>query len=199
MKNLPKKVKVGDKFNKLTVLSVFFTKIGKYNRTYCKCLCECGNSITTRGDSLNRKRTQSCGCFQKEVAKNNWIKSENSLYNEGSNVLFNNYKSSALRRGHEFSINRDIFQILTSSNCYYCNRTPSSISRRGSKTLDKDKIYHYNGLDRKDSNKGYVENNVVTCCQICNLAKSDLTEDEFYSIIVNIYNHRKLEQRNEVK
>lgn len=39
--------------------------------------------------------------------------------------------------------------------------------------------YLYNGLDRVDSNKGYLKENVVPCCEICNKAKRDLSLCQF--------------------
>ena len=39
--------------------------------------------------------------------------------------------------------------------------------------------YTYSGIDRVDSNIGYEINNVVSCCNICNRAKSNMKLDEF--------------------
>lgn len=36
-----------------------------------------------------------------------------------------------------------------------------------------------NGIDRRDPNKGYTVENCVPCCEQCNYAKLDYTEDEY--------------------
>lgn len=50
---------VGQKFNKLTVLSEH--KVGR--RIYCSCLCDCGNIKDIRKDSVFKGRIKSCGCL----------------------------------------------------------------------------------------------------------------------------------------
>lgn len=187
MKRLVKKVKIGDRFNRLTVNDCFLVKKeNQKNKTHCSCICDCGNKIVTRADSLQRGRTQSCGCLHKEKTSIIFTRKENKGYNSGSNTLYNNYRGSAKSRNLEFTLNRELFQYLTQQNCYYCDRPPSSLSRRRKKDKLEDS-YLYNGLDRINSHKGYIENNVVTCCQQCNLAKSDLTQEEFYVMIEKIY------------
>ncbi len=47
----------------------------------------------------------------------------------------------------------------------------------------------YNGIDRIDSSKGYIQGNVVTCCRTCNVAKMDMDYKEFINHITKIYNH----------
>ena len=56
---------LGMKFGRLTVLSFYETD--KWGTFSWKCLCECGNEITTRGNSLKNGRTKSCGCLRKDV------------------------------------------------------------------------------------------------------------------------------------
>ena len=53
----------GNKFGRLTPL-YRTSNIG--NKTAWVCQCECGNITVITADSLVNKKTQSCGCFQKE-------------------------------------------------------------------------------------------------------------------------------------
>lgn len=46
---------------------------------------------------------------------------------------------------------------------------------------------YINGIDRKDSSKGYTIDNCVPCCTECNTMKSDLPLDVFYNRIDKIY------------
>ena len=53
-------------FGKLHVIS---HRIRKNNQTYYLCECECGNQKEIRVDHLKNGETQSCGCLQKEKAR----------------------------------------------------------------------------------------------------------------------------------
>ena len=57
-------LKIGDKYNRLTILR----EAGRKNshRMY-DCICECGNELPVRGSSLKSGNTMSCGCYDKEV------------------------------------------------------------------------------------------------------------------------------------
>lgn len=52
---------VGERFGKLLVTEMVYTKENGRYRTYCRCICECGNNILTTVDSLRRTK-RSCGC-----------------------------------------------------------------------------------------------------------------------------------------
>jgi hypothetical protein len=63
-------VKSGDRYGRLIVIKEVESHIqpnGKIRRKF-KCLCDCGNNVTTQLVSLRSNRTKSCGCLQKEVA-----------------------------------------------------------------------------------------------------------------------------------
>jgi hypothetical protein len=69
-------------------------------------------------------------------------------------------KGRARYSGWDFTLTREEFNTLLSRPCFYCGVPPS-------------------GLDRQDTNKGYVLENVVPCCQPCNFGKNDLGVDFF--------------------
>ena len=50
----------------------------------------------------------------------------------------------------------------------------------------------HGGIDRKDSSIGYVSDNVVPCCEHCNMMKASLSINEFLSHIDRIMAHRTL-------
>lgn len=54
----------GDIYGRLTVVE--FKGIIK-QRTSWLCLCECGNTLVTNGNSLRRGKTISCGCYKSEL------------------------------------------------------------------------------------------------------------------------------------
>jgi hypothetical protein len=74
---------------------------------------------------------------------------------------------------------------------------PSSIATSkvsGNLKLDLYKRYIYNGVDRVDSSKGYVKENVVPCCKWCNIAKGNKSAAEFKEHIFKMYRHMNSEE-----
>ncbi len=58
----------GQKFGRLTVVS-YAGRRGKYGVHSWNCSCQCGGERTTMGLSLGSGKTVSCGCIQRERAK----------------------------------------------------------------------------------------------------------------------------------
>lgn len=57
----------GNQYGRLTVIK---RGLGKTGGAYWECLCSCGNTITVYGNSLRCGSTKSCGCLQREIARN---------------------------------------------------------------------------------------------------------------------------------
>jgi len=70
--------------------------------------------------------------------------------------------------------------------CYYCKRTLNEINQD---TKEQSQNYKTRlSIDRKDSNKGYILNNIILACFRCNAIKSDyFTEQEMLKIGEIIY------------
>lgn len=62
------RVEVGQVFGRLQVVSEMQGRGQGGNRKF-QCACECGNTVTNVTASLNNNRSLSCGCLQKEVAR----------------------------------------------------------------------------------------------------------------------------------
>ncbi len=93
---------------------------------------------------------------------------------------FSHAKSQAKQREIEFTLTKEQFGIAISKPCFYCDNLLGQKSVSGS------------GLDRLDSNLGYTESNVVSCCIICNQMKSNcLTVEETKVAAQAIINFRK--------
>lgn len=82
---------------------------------------------------------------------------------------FHKYKDTAKYRGHEFELDCDDFNLLLNENCHYCNSKKS------------------NGIDRVDSNIGYIKGNVLPCCKKCNFMKNTHSYNDFLKHISIIY------------
>ena len=65
-----KNSKVGNRYGRLTVLEIDKSKIGGRQGYYYICQCDCGNTVSVRGNILG-KNTKSCGCLKKEQDKKN--------------------------------------------------------------------------------------------------------------------------------
>jgi hypothetical protein len=111
----------------------------------------------------------------------------------GLSALFNTYKSTAKQHDRVFELTLEEFKELTSAVCSYCGCEPSLVSRSSGNTCQARKdfsSYKYNGVHRLNSDFGYVQGNVVTCCKRCNIAKNDQTEEQFLDQVKRIYERR---------
>jgi len=179
----------GFKIGRLTVLNVS-NKRNKNNRLMWDCVCDCDNKVTVLGDLLNKSLrggigTKSCGCLRSNV--HNKIKNREKalwrkLYNS-STLKKDNYR---IKKGwDESDITFEYFKSICSSACAYCG----VISSNEIKDKASDKTLMYNGLDRVDSDKGYLKDNVVSCCKHCNMAKSNMSVEDFLHWVNRVYNY----------
>lgn len=164
----------GQVFGRLTVLGP--ANRHRNGRTQWLCRCSCGTEKVFVGHNLLNGDSKSCGCLKIEthskpvgVAARNRIKKS--------------YKQNARNRGLPWEISDETFDELVSGNCAYCGATPSPIHR------DTRYPIPFNGIDRIDSKKGYVDENVVPCCPQCNWAKSDLSVGEFRNWVRAVAEH----------
>lgn len=83
--------------------------------------------------------------------------------------IFRRYKSDAKRRNIFFNLKFDEFVKFENQFCEYCGEE-----------LDRIRI------DRLDNSQGYIFNNCVPCCQICNITKNTLNVNEWKEYIEQI-------------
>lgn len=168
---------IGKRFGMLTAIKYVGLRSYKPMRTYRKSFwlfqCDCGKLKEVDRGSVLKGSVKSCGCR----GKKNWESNFCSLYH--------NRRKVAIKHGREWTLTKEQFLQLTSQNCFYCGRKPSSIQ------ITKRCVgqYIYNGVDRVDNEIGYVFENCVTCCEHCNRAKLYYHVDDFKSWVVSVYNH----------
>lgn len=141
-----------------------------------KCKCSCGAIKNLSTADININKSKSCRtCISEEES--------------GYNYIWTRYKSEAKTRGKSFTLSKDEFRRLITSNCFYCGCGPSN-----KKKLKRKKLAHivYNGIDRVDSDKGYYMNNCVPCCYQCNVAKSDFSQEDFFKWVMRVMTHSGL-------
>ena len=110
-------------------------------------------------------------------AKKFGISSTKIKYDKNINLLFSEYKRRETRDGIKFSLDKDKFDELVKQNCNYCGKLANACKRE------------CNGLDRINSNIGYIMANVVPCCSTCNWAKHIMTLEEFKQWIQQVAKH----------
>ena len=168
---------VGKEINKCLVLSYY-----KQNSHYkAKMKCFCGNYFDAYFSKLFSKITTNCG--------KNYLHNKPFIFNEDAifSALFRRYKKNAKKRNINFELKIDIIKIITQQNCFHCGEKPNNNYKY--EYNNSIKYFKYNGIDRFNNDIGYVEDNIVPCCKLCNRMKSDLPENIFLNQIQKIYNH----------
>lgn len=175
----------GNRYGRLIVIER--TDIGTKGHARWKCLCDCGNEAVVLGHSLRRGVTQSCGCLRRERMREIHILPKGEA---AFNDLFSSIKRRAKHLNRVFDLTKEQVKYLTSQPCYYCGAKPAQFGTKLENTRNRNGAYIYNGLDRVNNEEGYVLENIVPCCGICNHAKSTMTQDEFLGWVSRIYQRK---------
>lgn len=166
-------IKIGMKFERLIILELFYKLGGKQRRAYARCLCDCGNILETRTDSLIVGRTKSCGCFNSErikQVKHGFCK--HPLYKIWTSIIdrcdnknsknFKNYGGRGIKVSEEFH-NSEIFikwclengwkkdlQIDRINNNYDYTKDNIRFATRIENNNNKrtNRLYTYNGVTK---------------------------------------------------
>lgn len=192
---------VGKRFGKLLVVrfvNFFVTELKNriYRQSMWECRCDCGCSTIVKRNNLVTSNTKSCGCLN--VEKCNKLKGKGIQSNilpfgvAALNAYFGTYKYRAKKRLISFDLSIGEFQKLIYGECYFCGQSPSRRYPTKNKSKGSNGCIYVNGVDRLASNKGYNVKNCVSCCEICNKAKRDLTLVEFVKWIERIKKYANL-------
>ena len=167
------KIKYNDitnqKFGKLKVIKRFGGN-DKYGNVLWYCECDCGGSKVASAQNLKNGSTKSCGCLFSETMKNMQTSDVTNI-----NRIIKNYREGAKRRNFEWNLTFEQVKDIIEKPCAYCG----TFGTNKMKAFKYSNTYTYSGIDRVDSNIGYEIDNVVSCCNICNRAKSNMKLDEF--------------------
>jgi hypothetical protein len=90
---------------------------------------------------------------------------------------YNDYKKSADKKGIFFDISQETFNHYKDLPCYLCGKEISDI--------------HSNGIDRFDNTKGYILDNIRSCCATCNYIKRNHEYDAFIQKLCLICNYQQ--------
>jgi hypothetical protein len=106
------------------------------------------------------------------------------------NDYYGKYISGAKKRKLDFQLSKQEFSDLVFSNCHYCGGVPKR-DHPGLSLSKKDKYNGHiivNGIDRKDPKIGYIRDNCVPACDVCNFGKQQLDGIQFEEWIKKVYN-----------
>ena len=94
---------------------------------------------------------------------------------------YTSYKKGARERELQFELSFEDYEKIVVNPCHYCG----ILEERG-----------FNGIDRKNSGIGYIIENCVSCCQMCNYMKGSLSESVFIKRACHILTHQNIVSRN---
>jgi 5-methylcytosine-specific restriction endonuclease McrA len=153
------------------------SKNGQY---YWLCKCDCGKEKEVIGQSLKTGMSKSCGCLHKDFIKTRILPNNLAIKQR----IYNYYKKKAKERNIEFYLDFDLFVSLIENVCHYCGK--KGYNKMSSHASSSN--YLSCGIDRKNSNENYTNENCVSCCRDCNRAKGIMGYSEFIEWINNLYN-----------
>lgn len=135
-----------------------------------RCKCKCGKEVSIRTSALLNGNTKSCGCFRGRPI---------GYGKSARNSILSRYKKNAQTANRLWLLSDEMFDFLTSSPCHYCGNLPTNCHVLHTGFGE----FRYNGIDRKDSSRGYEPNNVVSCCKECQRAKSNMPYEKFIAFL----------------
>lgn len=160
-------------------------------RSFWYCNCDCGQTSLHRESQLLNGSAVSCGCLKGQRVKQHTPEVSALLDSWGKAKVWRyyQYKQGAASRGYSFNIDEKLFHELTQKCCYYCGRDSQNTAKVPSRDTSNKRSAPcaYTGLDRVDNTQGYEPDNVVPCCADCNRAKRCMPQEDFLSLIEQIY------------
>lgn len=170
----------GKKFGKLTVVD--YAGSNKDRLSIWNCLCDCGNTKIANGHRLRNGELTSCGCLKKTSPWRKFSKEESSYRDLWKRHKHN--RNSESRKDYGY-LDYEVWKCISLKDCFYCGNPPQKKTSRYNVDI------FANGIDRIDSNLGYVSSNVVPCCFHCNVAKGEFTTEEFFEHLIKILKFSK--------
>lgn len=136
-------------------------------------------------------KMKSCLSHDVFILRITHILSYHEYINDASEFYYINYKlcpnsngtsyDGCIKRAQninvDFNLTKEQFNFIKSKNCYLCG-------------LKTEKI-HTNGIDRFGSDKGYIEENVYSCCSSCNFLKNDTNISVLLNKLILIFENYK--------
>lgn len=165
---------------------------------YYKCEClECNKIFSVKGALMRNggsNRCSKCGCKHSHAPQIGQIRTKRTPKETALYYLYNHLRKDARKREQDWKLTREQVSQLVSGDCHYCGQEPNSIcaplKHHGlSQKNTEAAVFLRNGIDRVDSSKGYTMENVVSCCARCNVAKGNMSAEEFRAWVKRVLVH----------
>ena len=101
--------------------------------------------------------------------------------------VFEQYRFDAKSRDLLFEVSFEHFIKYLKEPCYYCGDKETCTY---TDPRHKERKFKYNGIDRMDNTKGYIYDNLLPCCGLCNWMKKGLTVEVFVLHLYKILHNR---------
>lgn len=101
--------------------------------------------------------------------------------------IFNGLRQRARTKHFSLKLSKQNVKDIMYKNCYYCGAEPSNTFVLFTENKEFKKEIKYQGIDRIDSDKGYIVGNIVPCCFQCNCIKWDSSMEDFIKKIETLY------------
>jgi hypothetical protein len=138
------------------------------NSIVWECTCSCGletcpKIVFVSVGNLRHGNTKSC--------------QRQRLMHPALRTYFNTTRAMAKHRKLSFELTFAQFHTIIKLPCYYCG----SLTDVKQINNNSGKIWRLraNGIDRNDNSIGYIIENCVPCCQLCNFGKSNMLAQEY--------------------
>ena len=175
---LKQQLPIGERFGYWTIKDHEF--IRQPNKTLVNVRCDCGTERAIAVWTIVANKSRSC-------SKCSYVKAFKG-YEEISITYYKALESAALRRKHLFDVSIEYIWDLFLQQQRQCAISGCPLILTNSNHL-RDQTA---SLDRIDSKQGYVVGNVQWVHKLVNRMKMDLDEKEFFSIVKQIYEYKKL-------
>ncbi len=185
----------GKKFGNLTLLREIDPILlsGRSHRRI-EAKCDCGKTCVKRLRQVVKGHTKSCGCLQPRVMSEKMSCRRTAPGQSAINAVWWQYIRNAKRRNLLFDLSKEHFIKLIFGTCTYCGDGPKNI-RGGRKMYGS---ITYNGIDRVDNSEGYTQQNCVTACETCNMAKGTKSYSEFMAWIMKVQKHQTFKNNESI-
>lgn len=156
--------------------------------------CDCGNLKEVRASEAKLGYVKTCGkceyhstLLTKAAVKSAATRDPKSAERE----FLSRYVHGALKRNYVWALTPEQFSEIIKQNCTYCDAPPREYKRKARKFKGRGMRIMANGIDRIDSTLGYIPNNVVPCCTVCNRMKLAMKPGEFLAHVFKVAQHIK--------
>ena len=140
----------------------------------CVSSCKmCNYMKGSLSDDVFIKRSEHILTFQQKIRGNVYP----DCFANHMSGSYSSYKDRADKKGLLFTITPNEFESIKNRNCFMCGKNNSE--------------FHKNGVDRMDSNMGYIIDNLKPCCAECNYMKKAFDFSELLNKFAMIYEKHK--------